>query len=111
MKDNPIYNKGYDDGFADGANQFEDKLLAEAIANYMIVNGTGSTTSGNRIFSFEDICNHFNITKEHLDNIQENIIDELISHPHICDQDGIWIEEDSFNLMFFLGYCNIEDKD
>ncbi len=111
MKDNSMYYKGYDDGFADGANQFEDKLLAEAIANYMIVNGTCSTTSGNYVFYFEDICSHFNITRERLDDIQENIIDELISHPQVYDSDGIWIEEDSFHLMFFLGYCNVEDKD
>ena len=111
MRNDPMYNKGYDDGFADGANQFEDKLLAEAIANYMIVNGTGSTTSGNMIFSFEDICSHFNITREHLDNIQENIINELVSHSQVYDSNGIWTEEDSFNLMFFLGYCSIEYKD
>ena len=32
-----------------------EELLIEAIANYMVVNGCADTTSGNRIFSFEDI--------------------------------------------------------
>ena len=72
MTEKEIYDKGYDNGFADGSNQFEDQLLAEAIANYMFVNGCASTTSGNRIFVFSDIADHFHITEERLAELRED---------------------------------------
>lgn len=107
MRKNPMYNKGYDDGFADGANQF-DTLFAEAIANYMVVKGTGSTLSGNRIFDFDEICEHFHISKERLEELQDEIVSLLESKPQLCDTDGVWVDDDSFNLMFFLNYCDMK---
>ncbi len=101
------YDKGYNDGFADGANNFEDKLLVEAIANYMVVNGCASTTSCNRIFTFDEIAEHFQITADRLNDLKDDIVDELYGKAQICDQDGVWIEDDAFNLMFFGNYCDV----
>ena len=108
MRNNPMYNKGYDDGFADAAN-LSDTLLAEAIANYLIIEGTASTLSGNRIFDFDEICGHFHITKERLEELKDEIISLLESNPQVYDTDGVWVDEDSFNLMFFLNYCDVEE--
>ena len=108
-----LYDKGYDDGFADGSNSFEDKLLVEAIANYMIVEGCQSTTACNRYFDFKDLAEHFHITTERLKDLQNDIIDELYSKEQICDEEGVLIdeEEQAFNLMFFGNYCNVELED
>lgn len=111
MTEKEIYDKGYNDGFADGANQFEDKLLIEAIATYMVANGCASTTSCNRIFGFEDLAEHFHITKERLSELTEDIVDKLAEFPQVMDSDGIWVEEDSFNLMFFGNYCNVDTEE
>ena len=105
---NKNYNKGYDDGFADGANTFEDKLLVEAIANYMVAKGCASTTTCNRIFGFSDLAEHFNITTDRLEELREDIESYLADCPQIMDEDGIWIEDDAFNLMFYGNYCNVE---
>lgn len=106
---NKDYDKGYDDGFADGANNFEDKLLVEAIANYMVVNGTASTMSGNRHFEFKDIAKHFQITLERLMDLKEDIVEELLGKVQICDEDGVIADED-FDLMFYGNYCNVKKE-
>ena len=107
------YNKGYDDGFADGSNQLEDKLLVEAIANYMVVVGCASTTTCNRWFYFTELAEHFHITVERLKELQNDIIDELYSKEQIMDEEGALIDEkeQAFDLMFFGNYCNVEVED
>jgi len=87
----------------------KESLVVEAIANYMVVMGTASTTTGNRIISYDDICRHFEITRERLMELKDKIVDELYTKVQICDENGIWMEEDGFNLMFFLGYCAVEE--
>ena len=113
MSISEAYDKGYDDGFADGSNSFEDKLLVEAIANYMVVEGCQSTTTCNRYFDLKDLAEHFHITTERLKELQNDIIDELYSKEQICDEEGVLIdeEEQAFNLMFFGNYCNVELED
>lgn len=101
------YCKGYDDGFADGANSFEDKLLVEAIANYMVVEGTASTTTCNRHFEFNDIAEHFHITLDRLMELKDDIISELCNKEQVCDENGIWADKD-FDLLFFGNYCNVD---
>lgn len=86
----------------------DDNLLIESIGNYMIVKGCASTTSGNRIFLFEDIAEHFQISVEKLTGLLIEIYDYLSECSQIMDQDGIWIEDDAFNLMFYTGYCNLD---
>ena len=104
------YDKGYNDGFADGANNFEDKLLVEAIANYMVVEGCASTTTCNRWFNFSDLAEHFQITVERIQELKEDIRDELYNKEQIFDEEGVVIdeEEQAFNLMFFGNYCNVD---
>lgn len=85
----------------------EDKLLVEAIANYMVVEGCASTTTCNRIFEFSVIAEHFKITIDRLKELQDAIVDKLESKAQICDEEGVWIEDDSFNLLFFGNYCNV----
>lgn len=106
--ENKQYNKGYDDGFADGANTFEDKLLVEAIANYMVVNGCASTTTCNRWFEFSEIAEHFQIPIERVRELKDDIIDALYQTAQICDEDGARVEGDEFDLLFFGNYCNVE---
>ena len=110
MTEKENYDKGYNDGFADGANNFEDKLLIEAIANYMVVEGCQSTTSCNRWFGFSDLAKHFHITVERIQELKEDIRDELYNKEQIMDEDGVLIDEkeQAFDLMFFGNYCNVD---
>lgn len=107
---NADYDKGYSDGFADGSNNFEDALLADCIACYLVANGCASTTSGNRIFSFEEIAAHFNITVDKVKELKDDITDRLYDFPQITDSEGVIVEDNEFNLMFFLNYCDVEDE-
>jgi hypothetical protein len=108
MTEKEIYDKGYNDGFSDGANQFEDKLLVEAIANYCVVEGTAATTSCNRYIMFSDITEHFHITQKRLDELKDDIVDELQSKEQICDSEGVVLEDNAFNLMFWGNYCDVD---
>lgn len=88
----------------------DKELLVEAIANYMVVEGCASTTSGNRHFAFEDIAEHFHITLEHLMELKDDIVDELFSKAQIAGGQGVWTEED-FDLMFWGNYCDVDMED
>lgn len=101
------YDKGYNDGFADGANNFEEKLLVEAIANYLVVEGCQLTISGNRHFEFKDIAEHFHITLERLMELKDDIVEELYQKEQICDEEGV-VADDDFDLMFYGNYCNVD---
>lgn len=90
----------------------DKELLVEAIANYMVVEGCASTTSGNRYFSFEDIAKHFGISKEEVKELETDIVDELYSKAQICDSEGVLIsDEDEFDLMFWGNYCDVDMED
>ena len=65
---NPMYNKGYDDGYADGMAR-SDTLLAESIANYIIVNAI----KGKRSFMMKELCRHFEISKPYMEGLEEEV--------------------------------------
>ena len=92
------------------ANKIKD-FLVEAIANYMVVKGCGSTTSGNRIFSFSEIAEHFSITVDKLRELEDKILDVLYDCPQVCDENGVWTDNDEFNIMFYGNYCNVDMED
>ncbi len=84
------------------------ELLVEAIGNYMIVVGCQSTTSCNRWFDFKYLADHFEITVDKVRELKDDILDYLYSCEQICDEEGAIIEGDSFDLMFFGNYCNVD---
>ena len=65
---------------------FSDELLIEAITNFMVVKGCGSTTSGNRIFTFQEIAEHFHITLERVKELEDQIVYSLYSCPQVCEE-------------------------
>ena len=65
---NPMYNKGYDDGYADGMAR-SDTLLAESIANYIIVNAI----KGKRSFMMKELCSHFEINEPYMDGLVDDV--------------------------------------
>lgn len=65
---NPMYNKGYDDGYADGVAR-SDTLLAESIANYIIVNAI----MGKRSFMMKELCGHFGINEPYMDGLVDDV--------------------------------------
>ena len=65
---NPMYNKGYDDGYADGMAR-SDTLLAESIANYIIVNAI----MGKRSFMMKELCRHFGINEPYMDGLVDDV--------------------------------------
>ena len=86
-----------------------EELLIEAIANYMVVNGCAETTSGNRIFSFEDIAEHFSITLEKVRESVDKILDVLYNCAQVCGE--IWVDCDEFSIMFYGNYCDVDMED
>lgn len=85
-----------------------EELLVEAIANYMVVVGCAETTSGNRIFSFKGIAEHFHITIEKVKELEDKIVDALYECPQVCDENGVWTNDDEFNILFYGNYCDVE---
>ena len=90
---------------------FSEELLVEAITNYMVVKGCGSTTSGNRIFTFQEIAEHFHITLAKVEELEEQIIYALYACPQVCEENGVWTFEDEFNIMFYGNYCDVDMED
>ena len=83
-----------------------EALLIEAIANYMVVVGCAETTSGNRIFSFEGIADHFHITLERLKELEDRILDSLYGCSQVCGE--VWTDGEEFNVMFYGNYCDVD---
>lgn len=67
---NPMYNKGYDDGYADGMAR-SDTLLAESIANYIIVH----SIMGKRSFMLKELCRHFEISEPYMEGLEDDVRD------------------------------------
>lgn len=86
-------------------------LLVEAIANYMVVEGCAATTSGTRIFSFQDISEHFGISLDKVKELEDKIVDKLYSYPQICDENGVWTFGEEFNILFYGNYCDVDMED
>lgn len=87
------------------------ELLVEAIANYMVVTGCAETTSGNRIFSFEGIAEHFHISIGKVKELEDKIVDSLYNCPQVCDENGVWTDNDEFSIMFYGNYCDVDMED
>ena len=90
---------------------FNDELLVEAIVNYMVVQGCAETTSGTRIFSFQDIAEHFDITLDKVKELEDKIVDSLYSCPQVCDENGVWTFGQEFNIGFYGNYCDVDMED
>ena len=76
------------------------------------IEGTAATTSCNRYIMFSDITEHFHITQKRLDELKDDIVDELQSKEQICDSEGVVLEDDAFNLLFWGNYCDVDcEKD
>ena len=86
------------------------------IVDWMIVTGSGNTSSGNWHIDFDEIYNRFpGVTKEwvydHIREICEEIDsrEEIISETWLDEKDGEWI---GFDMNFCLAYCpNVEDDE
>ncbi|MBP5359540.1 MAG: hypothetical protein J6Y69_10235 [Treponema sp.] len=66
--ENAMYRKGYNDGYADGMAR-SDTLLAESIANYIIVN----SIMGKRSFMMKELCRHFGINEPYMDGLVDDV--------------------------------------
>lgn len=88
--------------------ELSKELLVEAIANYCVVEGSARTVSCNRYIEFSEITEHFNISQEQLDELKDDIVDELYSKEQICDSEGVILEDDAFNLLFWGNYCDVD---
>ena len=75
----------------------------EAIADYIIKRGTDYTHEGNYICSLDEIAEHFNVNKEVLIAVSNDIVNELYEHEEVAD---IQIEPDgAIDVCFYLAYC------
>lgn len=92
-------------------SEFSDELLVEAITNFMVVKGCGTTTSGNRIFTFKEIAEHFHITLEKVEELENQIVYSLYACPQVCDESGVWTFDGEFNILFYGNYCDVDMED
>ncbi|SEP81007.1 hypothetical protein SAMN04487977_101493 [Treponema bryantii] len=86
----------------------KEELFVEAIANYMVVKGCAGTTSGNRIFTFKGIAERFDITVDKVRELEDSIVDKLYECAQVCDENGVWTDEDEFNILFYGNYCDVD---
>ena len=66
--ENAMYRKGYNDGYTDGMAR-SDTLLAESIANYIIVN----SIMGKRSFMLKELCRHFEISEPYMEGLEDDV--------------------------------------
>ena len=86
------------------------------IVDYMIKHGTENTTSGNYIFTVDELSEIFKLDSSFIIRHEEDILDELYSRNEILGE--IWMDRDSdfviesFDLNFGTDFCpNIEDDE
>lgn len=81
--------------------------LAKAIAEYIIKQGTTYTDNGSWCVFFEEIDEHFDTDiandKELISMVEEYLDPDIVAEYEI--------DEDGFDMMFYLAYCGIEEED
>lgn len=77
-----------------------DKI--KSVVDYMIREGCRCTTSGSWSFDFEELEQRFDLIID--DEMAQQIENELTERPEITD-DGVWVDEGTFDLNFWLKYC------
>lgn len=89
--------------------------VTKHIVDYMIKEGTENTTSGNYIFTVDELSEHFMLDSSFIIRHEEDILNELYSRDEILD---VWMDRDfdfaieSFDLNFGTDFCpNIEDDE
>lgn len=91
------------------------KMTAQNMASYMVATGCSSTMSGNRIFSFNELSDMFNVSVDWIKKNEDKIIKLILSHSQVMDGDGLWVynetDERFFDLNFYGNYCGIETDD
>lgn len=89
--------------------------VVKHIVDYMIMHGTENTTSGNYIFTVDELSEIFKLDSSFIINHEVDILNELYTRDEILGE--IWMERDSdfviesFDLNFGTDYCpNLDDE-
>lgn len=95
---------------------YDESLLIEAIANYMVVTGARETSEGNWCFYFSDLAEKFQVTVDWLKQKEDDIKTEIWNSGAVVDDgDGIWVYDQDgdrvFDLNFFTDYCGLSGVD
>ena len=96
-------------GFKSLVPYFDQDAYAQTIAEYMIKVGTEHTTTGNWLFSFEEIADKFAVGLDDHPDMVDKICEELYGNGEILSQ--IDVHNKTFDLTFYLNYCPYADSD
>lgn len=74
------------------------------MVSYMIRIGTSKTTTGNYIFGYDELAEHFGVSISEIKNSIPDIETELLKRDEICfDDQTVW--DDCLSLIFYTNYC------
>lgn len=76
-------------------------FYGEAIANFLIAEGTRKTLSGNYHISFDEVNERFGTSLPDDEDLLESIVMFCIDSEAIAEMDTT----EDFDLMFYLDYC------
>ena len=76
-------------------------FYGEAIANYLIAEGTRRTLSGNYHISFDEVNKRFDTSLPDDEELLETIVMFCIDSEAIAEMDTM----EDFDLVFYLDYC------
>ena len=79
----------------------KNTLDGEAIANFLIAEGTSKTLSGNYHISFDEVNERFGTSLPDDEELLEAIVMFCIDSETIAEMDTT----EDFDLMFYLDYC------
>lgn len=83
--------------------------LIKTVADYMVKTGTLNTTSGNWIFTYDDLHEAYGINEVWFYETYLSMVEELYNHDAVSDVifDG---EAAAFDINFFLDFCPNADE-
>lgn len=78
-----------------------NQKLAAAV-DFVIIDGTSQTSSGNRFLSFEKLKEHTGVDVLGGPFVQEVLGDMLCDRPEVAD---LIIENEQFDVVYYLDFC------
>lgn len=81
--------------------------LASKIATFITEDGCLHTTNGSQCIYFEEVADEFGVSEEEVKECADDVIDILDGE--VCAE--CYVDDDCFDMMFYLYYCGVEDDE
>lgn len=77
--------------------------MINKIVKWMILEGIKNTLTGSYCFYLDEISEKFNLKKEEIRSISEEILKELDQREEVAN--CVFEFDDSFSIVFYLNFC------